>query len=64
MTVRLVRAVIDALGDDSPMLLIGIGEREMSLSWDEDRESGPPETENDDLHTRYERTPRCTRPVR
>jgi hypothetical protein len=36
MTERLIRAVIDALGDDGPFLLIGIGDQEISLKWDKE----------------------------
>ena len=46
MTVRMIRAVIDALDDEGPFLTIGIGDQEISLSWG--KESRPSISERDD----------------
>lgn len=48
MTVRLIRAVCDALDDeDTPMLLIGIGDREIKLSWDKEARPSTPKGKDD-----------------
>ena len=47
MTERLVRAVIDALGDEGPMLMIGIGDRDIKLSWDEEARPSTPKGNDD-----------------
>jgi hypothetical protein len=40
LATRLVRAVVEALGDDDPMLLIGIASNEIQLSWPADPATG------------------------
>lgn len=47
MTVRLVRAVIDALDEGSPFLTIGVGDREINLSWGKEPRPSTPKGNDD-----------------